>query len=660
MAQKNKKAVKVTPKLIEKLEAQATLEIEFARKYREKRVTQWHMNEALYYGKKNSLEDVRANAGIANAKAQGFVSSLLAKIDAPPNIKFRHAKNADMKPARRLNFLFMQEMAHEHENLQMKDLLGKKQGILYGRVIYEYHASSDGAKYKSVLSNVSAYDFLIDPSAGGYDIEKAFFLGRGGVWKTKEQLEEGAQSGRYNKLKVNSMIDTEGGDNEASKSEEEKSKEEARVYIMGTNSKVHMAGSKYLFWEWYTTYQGQRFYMLFNEASKTAVRVEKMEDVFKSGLYPFWSWATDPDLSEFWTLSPLDQMREIFMVQGASIDQLLDNAEAINRPMKGVVGDAVKNLNSLRYGRDKTVRFKRGTDLRSAFQIMETQPLQTPITVYDMLERIGALESGVTPASKGVAEEDKVGIYEGNIQQVADRMGLLNKSYADGYYRFAKLFMEGVKEHLNNKTAIEIVGEDGVELQEITKKDLKGYANYGIDISASDAELQASAVDQKNKLAYLNNARQSTVVNQKVREEMEATIAGFNQDEINRLMDVQEFGDAELLSEASRDIERLLLGEDVKPNMNANNAYKERVVNYMKDNYEHMDEEAWLRFTLYVESLNEYVISNMVAKANKMNAQMGIDALAMARQGGNPNMQGGAQQNTNPQAKGGMPPSVGQ
>ena len=639
------KTLKVTPKLIEKLELQAKGEIEFARKYRERRVTQWHINEALYYGKKNSLEDVRANAGIANAKAQGFVSALLSKIDAPPNIKYRHIKNSDMKPARRLNLLFMQEMSHEKQNLQMKDLLGKKQAIIHGRVIYEYHASSDQGNYKSLLSNVNVYDFLIDPSAGGFDIEQAFFLGRGGIWKTKEQLQEGADSGRYIKTKVKTLCgvdnDSEdyvaggdGGNSDAQKSEEEKSKEEARVYIMGSESKIHMQGSKYLFWEWYTTYKGQRFYLLFNESTGSAVRVEKMEDVFKSGLYPFWSWATDPDLNEFWTLSPLDQMRDIFMVQGASIDQLLDNAEQINKPMKGVVGDAVKNLNSLRYGRDKTVRFKKGTDMRTALKIFDTQPLETPITVYNLLESIGGLESGINASTKGVAEEEKVGIYEGNMQQVADRMGLLNKSYADGYYRFAKLFYQGVKEHLTRKTAIEVVGENGVELEEITKKDIKGYADYGIDVEASDAEIQTSINDQKNKLAFLSQQINNKSINQSKRTEMEAKIAGFTQDEIRQLMDINEFGDAELLSEASRDIERLLKGDpDLQANMMANNAYKERIVNYMQDNREYMNDEVWTRFVQYVLDIEEYVVANTVRKANQMKAKQGILALEMARGG---------------------------
>lgn len=648
MAQKQ---LKITPTLIANLEKQAKGEIEFARKYKEHRIAQWHINEALYYGKKNSLEDVRANAGIANAKTQGFVNALLSKIDAPPNIKYRHAKNADMKPARRLNFLFMQEMAHEHENLQMKDLLGKKQAILYGRAVYEYHASSDNKQYRSVLSNVSVYDFLIDPSAGGYDIERAFFLGRGGIWKTKEQLYDSVKSGRYLKSKVKELLgsdaeseveiegseNTDSGNNDATKSEEEKAKEMSRVYIMGTESKIHMQGSKYLFWEWYTTYRGQRYYMLFNESSGLAVRVEKIEDVFKSGLYPFWTWATDPDLSEFWTLSPVDQMRDIFMVQGASIDQLLDNAEQINKPMKGVVGDAVKNLNSLRYGRDKTVRFKKGTDMTKAVRVFETPALQSPLEVYNMLETIGSLESGVSPATKGVADEDKVGIYEGNMQQVADRMGLLNKAYADGYYRFAKLFYYGVKEHLNTKVAIEIVGHDGVELEEITKRDVKGFAEMGIDIEASDAEMNASAVDQKNKLNYLSNARQSAVVNQKVREEMEATIAGFEQDEIRRLMDKDEFGDAELLSEASRDIENLLRGIEVKPNMNATNAYKSKIVDYMMDQHENMDKETWERFVQYVLDIDQYVMANMVRKANQVKASRGELELMMARGEVDPN-----------------------
>ena len=51
---------------------------------------------------------------------------------------------------------------------------------------------------------------MIDPSAGGLDIEKAFYLGRGGILKSKQQLKDGVKDGRYLKTEVEELINGSG------------------------------------------------------------------------------------------------------------------------------------------------------------------------------------------------------------------------------------------------------------------------------------------------------------------------------------------------------------------------------------------------------------------------------------------------------------------
>ena len=36
------------------------------------------------------------------------------------------------------------------------------------------------------------------------------------------------------------------------------------------------------------------------------IRVEPLSEIFESNLYPFWTWAAFPDLTEFWTPSYCD------------------------------------------------------------------------------------------------------------------------------------------------------------------------------------------------------------------------------------------------------------------------------------------------------------------------------------------------------------------
>jgi hypothetical protein len=114
--------------------------------------------------------------------------------------------------------------------------------------------------------------------------------------------------------------------------------------------------------------------------------------------------------------------------------------------------------------------------------------------------------------------------------------------------------------------------------------------------------------------------------------EIRAKIAGFTEDEIKELQDVSEFGDSELMSEAARDIESLLDGDEIKPNQNANNAYKQKIVDFMKDHQEDMDDTQWQAVVKYVESLDSVIYANearalQAFKTNLMNKQA-EDAIA--------------------------------
>ncbi|MES2309537.1 MAG: hypothetical protein V4507_11840, partial [Verrucomicrobiota bacterium] len=167
------------------------------------------------------------------------------------------------------------------------------------------------------------------------------------------------------------------------------------------------------------------------------------------------------------------------------------------------------------------------------------------------------------------ANEDKVGIYEGNQQATGDRFGFLNKSYSFGYKRFALLYEKGVCEHLLKKMAVEMIGPDGVEVEEITRKDVKSRYGYTYVIKSSDAETNADAIDKRNKLTYLTNSsgQYAQILNPKKMFEIGATIAGFSIDEIKEMLDVEAWGNADLMSEASRDMEDLMdLRESVERN----------------------------------------------------------------------------------------------
>lgn len=593
----------------DKIVAQALHEIDFSRRHKEGKVSNWHLNENMYFGKKEKTEDSRANVDLG--RMQEHVHTLLSKIDSPLTFKFVKKKDAQMKRVQRLNSL--KDYDADRDNWDIKDIVAKKQCIIYGRTIFSYFASSDGG-YMPHLENVDVYDFLVDPAAGGIDLEQARYMGRWGVVKDRYDI-------KGNKLYIKDEVDKllRGDGNSDERTPEETNKDN-RTYALDYDQTNKENGSedKFKFWEWFTTFEGKRYYLLMTP-SGCAIRCEELSELFESELWPFWSYAAFPDLTEFWTPSYADYVREIFMAQAKSINQMLDNAEQINKPQKIVDINAVQNLAQLKYRRGGNYIEANG-DAGKAVKFVETPSINTPINVFEQLEKIQQKMSGVTDAAAGVADTDgRATIYEGNAANTADRFGLLNKSYSFGYKRFAKLWEHGVREHLSKKIAIDILGPDGIDIEMVGKGDLfRGKEDYAVMVESSNAELQLSEQKKRTLTAFLSALINNPVIpNQKKLIEVLGQVAGADNEQLRQILDESEFGNAVVMSEAERDIEIILDGAMPKPNRLANTAYQQRFIDYMNDHQEDLDEETFRRMVQYFQSLDEVVISNTRRQARE-------------------------------------------
>jgi len=615
-----------------KIIAQALQELDFARTYKQGKTKNWRTNEDLYYSRKLNTEMARANVDLGQMSS--FVHTLLSKIDNPLVFKFVKRKEAQLKRVKLLNAL--RAIDQDKDNWDIKDIVGKKQALIYGRAIYSYTAESPDGVYKSCLENVDIYDYLIDPSAGGIDIEKAFYMGRYGVVKTRGEIKKGVKEGIYLRTEANILLEGSGNVTEMNQEDVNKQNRTWDTNVW-TQQKEISNPDKYKFWEWYTTYDGVRYYLLLTESGGTAIRVEPLKELFKSNMFPFWTWAAFPDLTEFWTPSYCDYVREIFMAQAISINQMLDNAEQVNKPQKLVNVTAVPNLAELKYRRDGYIKVNKDIDLNKAVQQLTVPSINTPIEVYNILDGIQEKTSGVTAGAKGVSDEDKVGIYEGNQANAADRFGFLNKSYSFGYKRFAKLYELGVREHLVRKVAVDILGPDGVEIMEVSRRDIfRKDDEFGTMVESSNAETALSETEKRTKIAFLNSQAANPIQNPQKAYELQASIAGFEEDTIKQLLDTSDYGSAELMSEAERDIEALLDGEKIAPNQAANTAYKQRFVDYMQDNMEDITEDQFLSLSNYVLALDEIITRNMVKQANDQLFKQQMD---MIKQGGQTGME---------------------
>lgn len=612
----------------DKIVAQSLKEIAFARRHKQGKIAKWQSIEDFYYGNKKKTDEARANVDLG--QMQEHVHTLLSKIDNPLTFVYTKRKESQLKRVARLNAI--KDAESDRDFWDIKDIAGKKQMAIYGRAVFFFSGDSSNG-FRTNLENVDVYDFLIDPSAGGLDMERARNLGRYGVIKDRYELKNDK---RYIQTEVKTMLDGKGNNTE--RPQEELNKQN-RVFANKHQSgqKEDQSEDKFKFWEWCTSFEGQRYYLLISESGQ-AIRMELLKDIFASDMWPGWSYAAYPDLTEFWTPSPSEYVLDIIKSQNVSINQMLDNAERVNRPQRIVDVGAIKNLAELKYKRDGYIKATPGT-AASAIKIIETPSINTPLEVFRQLEAIKGKASGVTDAASGVEDTDgRATIYEGNQANTADRFGLFNKSYSAGYKRFGQLFMHAVDEHLTKKMAVEYIGPSGIETERVNRADIfKKDDDFGMLIESSNAELALSESKKRTLSAFYSAVLgRPDIANQKVVMENLGKVAGASPEQIRQLLDLDLYGTSEIMSEAERDIEDILEGKMVKPNRMANAAYKQRFVNFMMDNEEDMDQEQLGRMIQYVRSLDEIIVSNTIREANEKAQQQVMAQSGATGAGANP------------------------
>lgn len=587
----------------DELAKQALKEIDYAYRYKKARMSSWNKNEDMMNPDKNASvvspyggstyqnQQGDTRASVPLYKMHNFVQTILSKIDSPLTFKYVKGETADHKKSKLMNAI--KEKDSKIGRWNFKDLMGKRDAAIYGRTIYLYMTRNLKGAYKSALSLIDPKDFLIDPDVGGLCTEEEEDYGAGieraqylGWWNTKlsrAALSQGVKEGLYYKKTVDTLLD--GSGNNTAKTQQDIDKDNRK--INGAPRERFKNENQFVFYTWFTTDENDERYYLVLNPSGDCIRCEPWKDIRKSSKYPIWTWACFPDPREFWTPSYCDFARGVFMAQEKSINQSLDNSEQINRPQTAVNVDYVRNLAQVRYRKDGYIEIEGNVDVNRVLQTRQTPPIEGPFKVYDKLEQIVESESGVTAAVKGNSEEDTLGIYEGNLMQAGDRFGLLNKSYAEGYYRFAVLHKEGVMQDLKKKMAVQILGPMGLEIEEVTSKDLKPYKeDYDILVESSLAEAQSNLADSKNKLTFLGAYKGDQTINQKVLFETQATIAGLDDDTIKRLLDTSDYNAIEIVAQANEAFQMIIGGQKAPLYKDANTAFLQRIKD-LADKYSH-------------------------------------------------------------------------
>jgi hypothetical protein len=610
---------------------QAREEYEATLLYKNPRVLDWNKNYDLYALKKMPGPAGRANVNLPIMS--GFIDTLESMIDDVPNVKFDPTSEGDLGLSKRITSFFTVDSGPSRGNWAWKDLMVKKNAAFTGRGIVKYFSTNKTTKYFSKLGVVDSYDFLIDPTCGGETEQVAKFLGQDNIFKDKWDLQNsGNTSSQVNKL-LSFSTDKDKKDNFDNSLRERAS----RYTSLGLDIETYAyyVNHSYRLTEWYTTYEGTRYYLLMDMASGIWVKCLPALEMFTvkhpeigDAYWPFASFAPKTDAFNYWSVAPADDIREINYICNTLVNQALDNRERINYNQRAYDTNVFKDAALLAWRKDGLVPAT-STDgnIQNAIYEFKTSEMgiQGSVDLLTWFDRFAGQKTGVNADAQGGSQEDKVGIYFGNLKQIAGRMGLYNKSYANMYVSLGNLYINGLIDHLTEPEAVKIIGEKGVKWDEELKgSDIKDK-RFDIVVKGGSDELAIDEGLKRNKVEFLTAEGQSPLVNQKwnIRERM--TILGFTESDIAAALNVNSDESQEIISEAANENEMIFRGEEVKPNKGATRGHIQKHVDFASK--EDLTKEVYEKIMAHIDAEIPIAVSNTSQELfkEKMAANVPVD-----------------------------------
>lgn len=607
--------------LADKLTAIACKMVRTCVNFRQPRLDEVEKNFTLYANKKEPALKGRFNVPIPIVG--GFVDTLMAKIDDPPKIAFGQNDEADFKKAKKVTAAWDRESQSKVLKLARKDRNSKKYAALTGRAVLKYYADSF-PDYAPHLEITDLYDFIFEPM-GGSDLDNHLFCGQMNIFRSDFDLDEGVKNGIYDPLQTR-LLKTRILSNESKKNEDIYRNKQRRMREIGLDIDTHNYIGENVFnlTELCLTYNGKRYYLFFDYTTATWVRAEELKTIFKSNLYPYISWATHEDEYNFLSKAPADDIRPIAESMKIVFNQALDNLQKRNWGQKAYDKDIFPNPEQLEWRPNGLITAETNDKRPIASGIYEFQtPDNTTITVNLMnyLDNFLGQKTGITPSAQGVTDKDaKVGIYFGDLQQTADRLGLYNKMYAEAWSDLGARYLWGLREHMREGMLVKLIGADGIEWDELNKKDLNPTKEFEIIVKGGNAEEQIDEIKKKTKQeslsAIITNPLYARTLSPRWVVENVLRNGGWEDQDIKVALDLQNEGNQEILSEAAQAIQDILEGKAPGLNRQANAAFVQKIVDFATDNNVSMP--VYTMLMQYAKAHLQIAMENTARKARMM------------------------------------------
>lgn len=539
----------------------------------------------------------------------GMIDTLQADLNDSLIIKYENTDPADWKAIEKANAAIDQESTSMRPGAKWpkKFRSARFEKIITGRTILKFTASSEGG-YHSNLEVVPFEDFFFEPTGGG-DLDNHLYCGQQNIWMTKQQLLDGAAAGIYDKRQVERLT-KDGVEWKHAGLWDGDIDFANRFKPLGLSIDTNNYVGEVVFGmcEWVLSYEGKRWYLLFEPYTGTWVRFEKNSERDSGDALPWMSSASHEDLKNFASKSFADDLYPIADSIITLFNQDLTNRQKRNLNAKAYDKEMFKDvakLDEAQYRPDALVPAdtKSGTKrISEGLYTFDTPELTGTVDLIDWLQADAGKNLGVTELQQGAPQpaSKKVGVAYTEVAQIGKRLAYTSEPFKELGQQLGMRFFTSLKDYMRQPMAIKLLGERGIEWDVLRRIDLNLKRSLEIRVTSQGQAEAAGNAEKGRKLEALTMVKGSANINPKVVDEIALReVGGFSEHDIALLMDTSTDTNKETAAEVSAAIQDIILrGKMPKKNWNADVFFLKRLAKFARD---HKDSLPRRKFEMLIE-----------------------------------------------------------
>jgi hypothetical protein len=286
-----------------------------------------------------------------------------------------------------------------------------------------------------------------------------------------------------------------------------------------------------------------------------------------------------------------------------------------------------------------------------------TAELQGTVQLIDWVRAGIGKDTGITDIAQGAAMDASKKVNVAYLEQaaVAKRIGYKSQSYTEAWAEIGTRYLQGLKDHLKGEHYIEILGEDGILPDVMTRDDIYTKGDLGVKVVSSTAQRAEAEIKKKGRIDATNMLKDSQNVNSEMRDAtILRDIGGYSEAEIKLWFDTNNYASRDSIAKAHIAIQELLQGEKPDLNFAADVAFIKAISDYALEHRNKLGKEKFMLFMSYIQANAPFAQDNEKNKA-KIRGQQTARAQAMAGKGAGGSSQGRGGMMGNIQAGGTAP-----